>query len=347
MPANDVHYHDYLQLDKILNAQFPESIKRGEPAHDETLFIIIHQAYELWFKLIHHEVDSAIGILRQPEVNDNSPELQTLVHRLQRVVTTLRVLVHQIDIMETMNPMDFLDFRDMLRPASGFQSWQFKELEAKLGLKFEHRHGKEYYVSQLRPEHVGIIKNAEEQQSLLQLLNEWLERMPFFDQAHNWAEFRTSGPVEKGMHPFWQEYKYRLTQSLAEAEKGNLQAFEEVFFNGTDAERTLSPASCRAALFIMLYRGYPLLQLPYQLLNVLLEIDEQLSNWRYRHMNMVHRIIGTRIGTGGSTGKDYLRAAADKHYIFKDIARLTSFLIERKRLPELGVEMERRLGFII
>ncbi|OYW19290.1 MAG: hypothetical protein B7Z54_04160 [Sphingobacteriales bacterium 12-47-4] len=64
-------------------------------------------------------------------------------------------------------------------------------------------------------------------------------------------------------------------------------------------------------------------------------------------MNMVHRIIGTRIGTGGSTGKDYLRAAADKHYIFKDIARLTSFLIERKRLPELGVEMERRLGFLI
>lgn len=347
MPANDVHYHDYLQLDKILNAQFPESIKRGEPAHDETLFIIIHQAYELWFKLIHHEVDSAIGILRQPEVNDNSPELQTLVHRLQRVVTTLRVLVHQIDIMETMNPMDFLDFRDMLRPASGFQSWQFKELEAKLGLKFEHRHGKEYYVSQLRPEHVGIIKNAEEQESLLQLLNEWLERMPFFDQAQNWAEFRTSVPVEQGVHPFWQEYKYRLTQSLAEAEKGNLQAFEEVFFNGTGTERSLSPASCRAALFIMLYRGYPLLQLPYQLLHVLLEIDEQLSNWRYRHMNMVHRIIGTRIGTGGSTGKDYLRAAADKHYIFKDIARLTSFLIERKRLPELGVEMERRLGFII
>ena len=70
-------------------------------------------------------------------MNDNSPELQTVVHRLNRMVTILRVLVHQIDILETMTPMDFLDFRDMLRPASGFQSWQFKELEAKLGLKFE------------------------------------------------------------------------------------------------------------------------------------------------------------------------------------------------------------------
>src|SRR5206468_11800157 len=98
--------------------------------------------------------------------------------------------------------------------------------------------------------------------------------------------------------------------------------------------RSLSSKACRAALFIMLYRGYPLLQLPFQLLNALLEIDEQLSSWRYRHMNMVQRMIGTRIGTGGSSGKDYLKAAADKHYIFRDIAQLTSFLIERKRLPQ-------------
>ena len=176
----EVHYHDYLQLDKILNAQFPESTKRELTAHDEMLFIVIHQAYELWFKQLHHEVNSIIEIMQKPALNDNSPELQTVVHRLSRCVTILRVLVHQIDIMETMTPMDFLDFRDMLRPASGFQSWQFKELEAKLGLKFEHRHGKEYYTAQLRQEQVSIIKKAESDQSLLQLLNSWLERMPFF-----------------------------------------------------------------------------------------------------------------------------------------------------------------------
>jgi tryptophan 2,3-dioxygenase len=108
----------------------------------------------------------------------------------------------------------------------------------------------------------------------------------------------------------------------------------------------LSAKASRAALFIMLYRGYPLLQLPFQLLNCLLEIDEQLSSWRYRHMNMVHRMIGTRIGTGGSTGKDYLKAAADKHYIFKEFAQLNSFLIERRKLPALSNEMEKRLGFV-
>lgn len=327
----EVHYHDYLQLDKILNAQSPESDRRNLSAHDEMLFIIIHQTYELWFKQLHHEADSVVSIMSKPALNDNSPELQTVVHRLNRCITILRVLVQQIDIMETMTPMDFLDFRDMLRPASGFQSWQFKELEAKLGLKFEHRHGKEYYTAQLKPEHVDVIKKAEGSKSLLQLLNSWLERMPFLKEG-----------ADKS---FWNSYKNIYSGSLADAEQNNLAAFEEIFGNASSADRSLSPAACRAALFIMLYRGYPLLQLPFKLLNCLLEIDEQLSSWRYRHMNMVHRMIGTRIGTGGSTGKDYLKAAADKHYIFKEIAQLSSFLIERRKLPALPAETEKQLGF--
>ncbi len=347
MPA--VHYHDYLQLDKVLNAQFPESDKHQLPAHDEMLFIIIHQAYELWFKQLHHEADSIVAIMGKPALNDNSPELQTVVHRLNRMVTILRVLVHQVDIMETMTPMDFLDFRDMLRPASGFQSWQFKELEAKLGLKFEHRHGKEYYTSQLRKEHVDVIKKAENDKSLLDLLNAWLERMPFFKEEANWKEayFRPTSPEEGADHPFWTEYRKQYAESLAEAEKNNLEAFDEIFIRTTGNEdRTISAAASKAALFIMLYRGYPMLQLPFQLLNALLEIDEQLSSWRYRHMNMVHRMIGTRIGTGGSSGKDYLKAAADKHYIFKEIAQLNSFLIERRKSPPLPSVVEKRLGFV-
>jgi len=134
----EVYYHDYLQLDKLLNAQhLLSNEKNGVHAHDEMLFIIIHQTYELWFRQILHEVDSAIAIMKKPAINDNTPELQTVVHRSNRVVTILKVLVHQIDILETMTSMDFLEFRDMLRPASGLQSWQFKRLEAKLGLNFE------------------------------------------------------------------------------------------------------------------------------------------------------------------------------------------------------------------
>ncbi len=338
----EVHYHDYLQLDKILDAQFPESDKHNFSAHDEMLFIVIHQAYELWFKQLHHEVNSVVAIMGKPALNDNSPELQTVVHRLNRCVTILRVLVHQIDILETMTPMDFLDFRDMLRPASGFQSWQFKELEAKLGLKFEHRHGKEYYTSQLKTHHIDVIKKAEGDRSLLQLVNAWLERMPFLKDGAD--------------DSFWDNYKKIYQDSLAEAEKNNASAFDEIFGSSTgdtisnrdtSIAGTFSSAANRAALFIMLYRGYPLLQLPFQLLNSLLEIDEQLSSWRYRHMNMVHRMIGTRIGTGGSSGKDYLKSAADKHYIFKEIAQLNSFLIERRKLPALPAEIEKHLGYTL
>ena len=386
-----VHYHDYLELDKILNAQHPESSTQNISAHDEMLFIIIHQTYELWFKQLHHEADSLVDIMKKPSLNDNSPELQTVVHRLNRMAVILRVLVHQIDILETMTPMDFLDFRDMLCPASGFQSWQFKLLEAKLGLKFEYRHGKEYYTAQLKTEHVDLIKQAENNQSFLQLVNDWLERMPFSphpnlppsgegtantqnplaqDENRNKgtstsevsAMLSPAGGIEGGCEvgavasfpeeegrdgafDFWNEYKKAYSNSLAEAEKNNLEAFDEVLFQHTETHYTLSAKANRAALFIMLYRGYPLLQLPFQLLNNLLAIDEQLSTWRHRHMNMVHRMIGTRIGTGGSSGKDYLKAAADKHYIFKEIAQLTSFLIERRKLPQLPKEMERKLGF--
>lgn len=345
---SDVHYHDYLQLDKILDAQQPESAKHNASAHDEMLFIIIHQTYELWFKQMHHEVDSVLQIMRKPSLNDNSPELQTVVHRLNRVTVILRVLIHQIDILETMTPMDFLDFRDMLRPASGFQSWQFKLLEAKLGLKFEHRHGKEYYTSQLRQKHVDLIKEAETSLSFIQLVNDWLERMPIFEDDEAWQDFEVhTRKVHEGSGErlFWSEYKSRYANSLAEAEKDNINSFDAVFFQQHESHYSFSAKANRAALFIMLYRGYPMLQQPFQLLNGLLEVDEQLGTWRHRHMNMVHRMIGTRIGTGGSSGKDYLKAAADKHYIFKEVAQLTSFLIERKRLPRLPKRIEQQLGF--
>ena len=322
-----VYYADYLQLDKITGAQEPESFKKGKtPAHDEMLFIIIHQAYELWFKQILFEVNSVIGIMDKPVVNDNSPEMQTVVHRLKRVVTILKVLVQQIDIMETMTPMDFLDFRDMLRPASGFQSYQFKVLEAKLGLKFEHRHGQNYYLSQLKEKDIAIIKEAEDGKSVLELINAWLERMPFITNA------------------FWKNYEQVYVSSLAEAEKGNAASFAEIF-NTASAERNFSPRACRSALFIMLYHGYPMMELPFQLLDTLLEIDNQLGAWRYRHINMVQRMIGSRIGTGGSTGAGYLKAAMDKHYIFKELAQLNSYLVDRKKLPVLAKEVEERLGY--
>jgi tryptophan 2,3-dioxygenase len=237
-----------------------------------------------------------------------------------------------------MTPLDFLDFRDMLRPASGFQSMQFKLLDAALGLKMENRHGKEYYISQLKPEDAQTIRDAEKTKPLIVLVNEWLERMPFFDEAQYWQG--------GGTNSFWDAYKNVYAASLADGEKNNLLVFEEQLLSAdTKPEWSLSPKARRAALFIMLYRDYPLLQLPFGLLNVLLEIDEGISIWRYRHMSMVHRIIGMRTGTGGSTGKDYLSGALAKHHIFSEFAALTSFLIERNKLPQLSAELKSKLGY--
>ncbi|HAZ93663.1 MAG: tryptophan 2,3-dioxygenase [Chitinophagaceae bacterium] len=337
MDHKPVYYGEYLQLDKILNAQDPESGKDGKTmAHDEMLFIIIHQSYELWFKQVLFEVNSIIEIMDKPRVNDNSGDMQAVVHRLNRVVTILRMLVQKIDILDTMTPMDFLDFRDMLRPASGFQSWQFKVLEARLGLKFDNRFGQQYYLSQLNQKEIDIIKNAEKGKSVVQLLNSWLERMPFAEDKKYWPE----------EHNYWTEYEKIFTGSLSEAEKNNAAFFKHYLFtNDNNAERSLSSKACRSALFIMLYRGYPMLELPFQLLNTLLEVDHQLGNWRYRHINMVRRMIGTRIGTGGSTGADYLQGAMNKHYIFKEISQIGSFLIERRKLPALNESLTKDMGY--
>jgi len=327
-----MHYSDYLRLDLLLDAQHLQSDQLGAHAHDEMLFIVIHQTYELWFKQLLYELESVNEFMEKPALNDDSPELQTIVQRLGRCNTILKLLVQQIDVMETMSPMDFLDFRDMLRPASGFQSIQFKMIEARLGLKFEQRYGQNHYVSQLREAETKQIRHAESQKSLLELLNGWLERMPFLKE-----------------NEFWTIYRTLYMESLSEGEKEHAALFDTVFSDDFKPDiavkRSLSPAACRAGLFIMVYPGYPILQLPYRLLNALLEMDEQLSTWRYRHMHMVHRTIGTRIGTGGSSGRTYLQGTLEKHFIFREIAQLTSFLIERKKLPKLDRQMERRLGF--
>ena len=346
MEHKPVYYSEYLQLDKIIHAQHPVSFQPGNnPAHDEMLFIIIHQAYELWFKQVLFEIDSVTKLMGKESINDNSDELQTVVHRLKRVGTILKVLVQQIDILETMTPMDFLEFRDLLRPASGFQSWQFKIIEARLGLKFEHRHGQHYYTSQLNTTDIETIKAAEKEPSLLSLVNTWLERMPFLDNTAYWKDYQSI--TQSNSNPFWDDYEKIYSDGLSDAEKQNSSYFKNIFHdvNNNDVERSFSAKACRSALFIKLYRGYPLLELPFQLLDTLLELDNQLGNWRNRHINMVRRMIGSRVGTGGSTGAGYLQGAMEKHFVFKEIGQLNSFLVHKSALPELPAALKSALGY--
>ena len=309
-----VYYSEYLQLGKILEAQFPESDKEGVKADDEMLFIIIHQAYELWFKQILHELGIIRGIFSQENIQNNTPDIYNSVHRLKRICKILEITVQQMGVMETMTALDFLDFRDLLRPASGFQSIQFKMIEASLGLKYDQRHGKAYYLSQLTAADVERVKSAESEVSLLVLIDKWLARMPFVNNNDYWGE--------TGGTSFWSSYREAYVASLSEVEMHQVKVFDTIFMN-TDAYpegRSFSADATRNAMFIMLYRDQPLLQLPYELLSTLLEVDQLLSMWRHRHIHMVQRTIGKRVGTGGSTGAEYLKGAADSHYIFKELA---------------------------
>ncbi|MCF8448993.1 MAG: tryptophan 2,3-dioxygenase [Taibaiella sp.] len=334
-----VYYSEYLQLGKILEAQFPESDKEGVKADDEMLFIIIHQAYELWFKQILHELGIIRGIFSQENIQNNTPDIYNSVHRLKRICKILEITVQQMGVMETMTALDFLDFRDLLRPASGFQSIQFKMIEASLGLKYDQRHGKAYYLSQLTPADVERVKSAESEVSLLVLIDKWLARMPFVNNNDYWGE--------TGSSSFWSRYREAYLSSLSEVEMHQVKVFDIIFMN-TDAYpegRSFSADATRNAMFIMLYRDQPLLQLPYELLSTLLEVDQLLSMWRHRHIHMVQRTIGKRVGTGGSTGAEYLKGAADSHYIFKELAELTSFLLPRNMLPVLPASLIEDLGY--
>ena len=350
------YYGSYLAVDKLLGLQAPLSLVEGKlHAHDEMLFIIVHQTYELWFKQILHELHACCEVLQQPSaVDDNGPAKNVVVHRLKRIVEIWKLLNHQVDVLETMTPLDFLDFRSSLEGASGFQSTQFRQIEATLGLRMENRFRPGYYkhteMGGFNPEDYRTIVEAEKTTTLLQLVEQWLVRMPFFQKSF-WEDWDDSSKGDAPAEPttnqssFWNRYRKLYEASLSDRdEKADLLGkFDETFFKTGAGD--FSPVSLRAALFIMLYRDEPLFRLPFALLNTLIEIDEQIGNFRYRHLQMVRRMIGTRIGTGGSSGEQYLQGAVNKNYVFKELAGIITFLIERRNLPQLPERLHAALRF--
>src|SRR5688572_14665443 len=177
-----VHYHSYLQLDKLLDAQHPRSQEVDKvSAHDEMLFIIMHQVYELWFKQIIHELTS-ISHMFEDDLMDER-EILTAVHRLERIVEIQKLLIEQIAVMETLTAMDFLDFRQYLFPASGFQSLQFRIVENMLGLRQEERlqYNNLPYHAVFADEQKKVLQKSIDGKSLLTHVIEWLERTPFLE----------------------------------------------------------------------------------------------------------------------------------------------------------------------
>ncbi|MEL6987408.1 MAG: tryptophan 2,3-dioxygenase family protein, partial [Bacteroidota bacterium] len=175
-----IHYHKYLELDKLLSAQVPRSGQfESKAAHDETLFIIMHQVYELWFKQIIHEVESICEMFREEDVDEEN--MNVIVLRLKRISEILELVIKQIYVMETLTPLDFMDFRHYLFPASGFQSLQFRMVESLLGLREEDRmtyNGHSYKIV-FNEEQKARLDRIDKKGSLFDLVEDWLERIPF------------------------------------------------------------------------------------------------------------------------------------------------------------------------
>lgn len=357
-----VYYGDYLQLPKLLDSQLPLSRKyasetNGE-CHDEMLFIVVHQVYELWFKQILHDLNSILAVFNKTYIPES--EISSIIQKLERIKKIQGLLIGQFEVLETMTPMDFLEFRDLLIPASGFQSVQFREIEIKLGLHTNDRMDvdREFFMGRLSETDRAYLTEVESSHTILKCLEGWLERMPYTNTSefNFWAEYQNSiSKILKEDQETIKENSAHLTDEQKNLQLNNLQTTRDTFeslFN-IDAhneliklnQRKLSQKAILNALFILLYRHESMLTLPFHLITALMDIDENFTTWRHRHALLAQRMLGTKIGTGGSSGHQYLKRAADNNRVFLDLFNLSTFLIPNTRLPKIPTEVKRRLNF--
>jgi tryptophan 2,3-dioxygenase len=240
-----VTYSSYLKIDELLELQQPRS---SGPEHDEMLFIVIHQVYELWFKELLHEFDRVMQLLR----SDQGSKAQ---HTLKRILTILKVLVAQVDILETMTPLEFLTFRNRLAAASGFQSDQFRQIEFVLGNKSRAS----------------------------------IERFGSDTRARIALEERWNAPT------LWDAFLAYLKREGYPIPAARL---------ARDVTTPVEPSPEIQQVLIDVYRKDPKNS---ELCERLVDLDEGIQEWRYRHVKMVERTIGFKPGTGGSSGAQYLR----------------------------------------
>jgi tryptophan 2,3-dioxygenase len=256
-------YTSYLKLDELLSLQQPRS---EGPEHDEVLFIVVHQVYELWFKELLHELDYVSALLERGEAHRAQ-------HTLKRILTILKVMVAQLDILETMTPLEFQSFRSRLEAASGFQSDQFRQLEFALG----------------RKDARAIARFAEG------------------SRAHGALTRRMDEPS------LWDAFLRYLAREGYEPPEEALTR---------DVTRPPEPSAAVQEILIGIYRDDPKNA---ELCERLVDLDEGIQEWRYRHVKMVERTIGRKPGTGGSAGSEYLRTTLMQP-LFPDLWEIRSRL---------------------
>lgn len=370
--AETPNYWDYLRLETLLSLQGGLEGDDGQMVPDELHFIVTHQVFELWFKLVLAELRHARDYLAAPWMPEE--QVPHVVHHLRRVNSVLRLAVSTFEVMETLTPQDFLSFRDKLTPASGFQSFQMREIEILMGLADTDRvkYGGEDPLEHIRKLSASSpggaqawarLSQARAAQSILAALEEWLYRTPIHGSTpQSEGDAETVQRFLDGYQAAVEGHHTNQAERLVATRLGDPEGVRARFAQSSQQARSFLFAldipstqesraeeggeeeglearrrrqRVRAALvFIESYRSLPLLAWPRLLIDTLVEFEEQMVLFRTRHARMVERVIGRRVGTGGSSGVDYLDETA-RLRIFADLWTVRTLLLPRDRLPPL------------
>jgi tryptophan 2,3-dioxygenase len=359
-----MNYWEYIHVEELLALQGGFDDDESKVSNDETLFIVVHQIYELWFKVILRELTAARDLLQQNPVPD--VQLASAVRAFRRVVAIFEQAVQHFRVMETLTTRDYLEFRDRLIPASGFQSAQLREIEILLGLDDGIRIplGREgSYKEALRgadgkpsPATRRVEARLGGGPSLRQVIYEWLSRTPIdgpSGQASSDAFLRRI--VEAHRKEILARAHLHDQQSLPPEDVERLRAryekeiaFAERFLlaeedPAADADTRAFRRRVRAGIvFLESYRELPRLAWPRELIDGVIELEQAMVIWRQRHARMVERVIGRRTGTGGSAGVDYLDQTALRYRVFGDVWAIRSLLLRKPTLPPLEHEGDYR-----
>lgn len=351
-------YWDYLRLDKLLELQGGFDGEGDVESPDELHFIVVHQVYELWFKLLLRSLRLARNRLAEPRVSEET--IPVVVHHLRRACMVLDLAVHHWKLVEMLSPQDFLAFRDKLTPASGFQSFQVREVEMLMGLDEAQRiaYGNVRPIQHIRDLGRGTpagdyararIEAAQGEGTFLASLNEWLHRTPI--QGSSPSDPGDEAVVIRFIDAYLEESSKlsadsfeRLIDALGERARPELverfattRETAATFLHARDVDPADQARVRRiraAVLFVESYRDLPLLAWPRLLLDVVVEMEQGLVSFRHAHARMVERVIGRRVGTGGSGGVEYLdRTSA--YRVFRDLWAIRTVLLPKDRLPPL------------
>ncbi len=359
----ETNYWSYLKTEELLALQTGRGEDESGVSNDEMLFIVVHQIYELWFKLILRELTSVRDALNTAMPHDY--RVAPVVRSVRRAIVVFEQANQHFRLIETMTTRDFLDFRDALTPASGFQSAQMREIEILVGLEDHERLslGKRCFREALKevdgtPSSAARRVDARVAQgpSLKHCLYEWLSRLPISGATEAVA---VDGFIGDYLQAIRDENRNRLEMlvesgaSPEEIEKfaARQRADEtttEAYLRAEDdpeadaAARTQRRAIRAALLYVESYRERPELGWPRELVEAVLDFEQAFVIWRQRHARMVERIIGRRVGTGGSSGVDYLDATALRYRVFSDLWAIRSLLLRKAAVPVLDPALEER-----